>query len=147
MKKIMFASLFLFSILLISCAKEDVSDPSSPSTPSSDARDAFVASWTVTENSTTSNTPNAYVSTISKQASSSTAIVINNFYGLNTYSVNATVNGNFFNIPYQSIKNNTNSTIGFAIGSGTLTTSTKINITYTTSISGSRDSCVSVFTK
>ncbi len=147
MKKIIFASLFLFNIILISCTKEDASDPSSPSTPSSDARDAFVATWTVTENSTTSSTPIGYFVTISKQTSSSNAIVINNFYGYNTYSVSATVNGNFFNIPYQSIKNNTNSTIGFAIGSGTLTTSTKINITYTTSISGSRDSCVSVFTK
>lgn len=147
MKKIIYISSFVFSMLLLSCAKEDANDPNAPSTPSSDARDAFVANWNVTENSTTSSTPNAYVVSISKQTSSSTAIVINNFYGLNTYSVTATVNGNFLNIPYQSIKNNTNSTIGFAIGSGTLATNTKINITYTTSISGSRDSCLSVFTK
>ncbi len=147
MKKIIYISSLLFSVILISCAKEDSTDPNSPSTPSSDVRDAFVANWNVTENSTTSTTPNSYVVGITKQASSSTAIVINNFYGLNTYSVSATVSGNFFNIPYQSIKNNTNSTIGFAIGSGTLATNTKINITYTTSISGSRDSCVSVFTK
>lgn len=147
MKQLIYGSLLLSSILLVSCAKEDTNDPNSPSTPSSDVRDAFVASWNVTENSTTSTTPNSYIVAITKLTSNSTAIVINNFYGLNTYSVSATVSGNTFSIPYQSIKNNTNGTIGFAIGSGTLATPTKINITYTTSISGGRDSCNSVFMK
>lgn len=147
MKNLKYYLALTLGVMLFSCAKEDTTDPNSPSNPSTDARDGFVASWNVTENSTTSTTPNTYVVTINKQSSSSTGIVINNFYGLNTYSVSATVSGSSFIIPYQSIKNSTNSTLGFASGSGTLTTSTKINITYTTTISGNRDSCTAVFTK
>lgn len=147
MKKLNYIYIIVLSAVLFSCAKDDTTNPNSPSNPTTDARDGFVANWNATENSTTSSTPNGYAVSISKQTSVATGIIINNFYGLTTYSVNATVSGNSFTIPYQSIKNNTNSTIGFAAGSGTLSTATKINLTYTTTISGNRDSCTTVYTK
>lgn len=147
MKTLFYITVTAFVFTLISCAKDDANNPNSPITPSTDSRDALVGTWNVSENSTTSTTPNTYVVTIAKHGSNSSAVVIDNFYGLNTYTVSATVSGSSFVIPYQSIKNNTNSTIGFASGSGTLSTSTKINITYTTSISGNRDSCQTVYTK
>ena len=147
MKNLNYILVFFVSVLIFSCAKENTTDPNNPSSPSADTREALVGNWNVSEQSTTSTTPNTYVMSFSKQSNTTQGMVINNFYGLNTYSVSATVSGNVFTIPYQSIKNNTNSTIGFASGSGTLSTSTKINMTYTTSISGARDSCVSVLTK
>ncbi len=147
MKSGLYVSIAILSLALFSCAKDSATDPNSPSNPTTDSRESFTGSWNVTENSTTSNTPNTYIVSIGKQATNSSAIVINNFYGLTNYSVSATVSGNSFIIPYQSIKNNTNSTIGFASGSGVLTTATKIDITYTTSISGNRDSCSANYTK
>ena len=138
--------MLMITVFVSSCAKDNATDPNATS-PTTDSRDAFVGSWGVTENSTTSTTPNTYTVIIGKQSSTSSSIVIDNFYGLTTYSVSAVVTGNTFKIPYQSIKNNTNSTIGFAAGSGTLATSTKINITYTTSIAGGRDSCTATYTK
>lgn len=146
MKNKLYIGLLLITLLISSCAKDDGTDPNATS-PTTDNRDALIGSWGVTENSTTSTTPNTYTVIIGKQSSTSSGIVIDNFYGLTTYSVSAVVTGNTFKIPYQSIKNNTNSTIGFAAGSGTLATSTKINITYTTSIAGGRDSCTATYTK
>lgn len=147
MKNSIYIALVIITLFICSCAKDSATDPNATSSPTTDSRDAFIGSWGVTENSTTSTTPNTYTVVIGKQSSSSTSIVIDNFYGLTTYSVSAVVTGNTFKIPYQSIKNNTNSTIGFAAGSGTLATSTKINITYTTSIAVGRDSCTATYTK
>ena len=147
MKPFIYCIIALLSLTILSCAKDKATDISSPASPSSDPRTGYIANWAASENSTVSGTANTFTVNITKSTSSSTAIIIENFYGLNTYTVSATVTNNVFNIPFQAIKNNTNSTIGFASGSGTLTTSSKINLTYTTSISGNRDSCSTVYTK
>lgn len=145
MKKLFYISILAISIGTISCAKDEKTNP--PISPSTDARDGYIANWTASEISTTSGTPNSYTVNITKSSTVSAAITIENFYGLSGYTVSATVSNNTFTIPYQTIKNNTNSPIGFASGSGTLTNASKINLTYTTSITGNRDSCTTVYSK
>lgn len=145
MKKLISLLIVAISITMLSCAKDEKTNP--PITPSTDARDGYVANWSASEISTTSGTPNSYTVNITKSSTISTAIIIENFYGLSGYTVSASVSGNTFTIPYQTIKNNTSSAIGFASGSGTLTNASKINLTYTTSITGNRDSCTTVYTK
>jgi PBP1b-binding outer membrane lipoprotein LpoB len=144
MKKLINFTIIVSAIFVASCASDKKEDPISPST---DTRDKFIAHWNVTENSTTSTTPNSYTVNVTKSNSSSSSIIIENFYGLTTYTVYATVNNNNFTIPYQQIKNSTSSTIGFAAGSGTLINSTNINLTYTTAIATNRDSCTATYTK
>jgi hypothetical protein len=145
MKKLFYYAIIVIGIGMMSCAKDEKTNP--PITPSTDARDGYVANWSASEISTTSGTPNSYTVNITKSSTISIGIIIENFYGLSGYTVSATVSGNTFTIPYQTIKNNTNSAIGFASGSGTLTNASKINLTYTTSITGNRDSCTTVYTK
>ena len=146
MKKLFYDIIIVISIgMMMSCAKDTKTN--APIAPSTDARDGYAANWSASEISTTSGTPNSYTVNITKSSTISTAIIIENFYGLTNYTVSATVSNNTFTIPYQTIKNNTNSAIGFASGSGTLTNASKINLTYTTSIAGNRDSCSTVYTK
>ena len=145
MKKIAYSAILAISITITSCAKDEKTNP--PPSPTADARDGFVANWSASELSSTSSTPNSYTVNITKSSTTSTAIIIENFYGLTNYTVSAIVSNNTFTIPYQTIKNNTSSAIGFASGSGTLTNASKINLTYTTSITGNRDSCTTVYTK
>lgn len=144
MKKILKFIIILPALFIASCADDKKDEPLSPS---SDARDKFAARWNVSENSTTSTTPNSYTVNITKSNSSSSSIIIENFYGLTTYTVYATVSNSNFTIPYQQIKNNTSSTIGFAAGSGTLISASNISLTYTTAISTNRDSCTATYTK
>ncbi len=144
MKKLFFLIGLIATMFVSSCASDKKDDPISPST---DVRDKFISHWNVSENSTTSTTPNSYVVNITKSTSNSTAIIIDDFYGLTNYTVYATVSNNNVSIPYQQIKDNTASTIGFAKGSGTLTSATNISMNYTTTISTSRDSCTATYTK
>ena len=129
------------SLLMASCASDSKDDPSSPS-PSTDTRDKYVAHWLVTEHSagpagTTSHTVN-----ITKSTSLSSDILIANFYGMPSSSVRATVSNNTFTIPYQTVSG------GFVVGgSGTLSSSTVINLTYTTAIGTDRDSCTATYAK
>lgn len=146
MKKLLCLSVILSGLFLGSCASDKEDDPNAPE-PTTDPRDKFVSYWNVSENSTTSTTPNSYIVNITKSTSSSSSIIINNFYGLTNYTVYATVSNNNLSIPYQQIKDNTSSSIGFAKGSGTLTSATNISMNYTTSISTSRDSCTATYTK
>ena len=110
MKNNIYLGLLTITILISSCAKDSATDPNATS-PTTDSRDAFIGSWGVTENSTTSTTPNTYTVVIGKQSSSSTSIVIDNFYGLTTYSVSAVVTGNTFKASVLSIATLTKSKV------------------------------------
>jgi hypothetical protein len=145
MKKLLNFAIILSGIFVASCASDKKDDPIPSS--STDPRDKFVANWNVTENSQTSSTPNSYTATISKSNSNSNNIIIENFYGLTNYTVYATVNSNLFTIPYQQVKDNLSSTLGFASGSGTLTNSSHINLTYTVAIGVNHDTCTAVYNK
>ncbi len=147
LNKLIYISFLAIGLLVISCKPDKKDDPTAPTTPVTDARDKFIANWNVSENSTTSTTPNTYTVNITKSGSLSNAVIIENFYGLNTYTVYANISNSTLTIPYQQVRNNTAATIGFAAGSGTLTTASKINLTYTTTISVNKDSCTSVYTK
>jgi len=147
LNKLIYISFLTIGLLVISCKPDKKDDPTAPTTPVTDARDKFIANWNVSENSTTSSTPNTYTVNITKSGSLSNAVIIENFYGLNTYTVYANVSNSTLTIPYQQVRNNTAATIGFAAGSGTLTNSSRINLTYTTTVSVNRDSCTSVYTK
>ncbi|MES2565438.1 MAG: hypothetical protein V4565_01145 [Bacteroidota bacterium] len=133
-----------FFLFLVSCASDKKDDNSQE--PTTDVRDKFISRWNVSENSTTSTTPNSYSVNITKSSNSSSSIIIDNFYGLSNYTVYATISNNNVSIPYQQIKNNTSS-IGFAKGTGTLTSATNISMNYTTTIGTSRDSCTAIYTK
>lgn len=132
-------------LLLISCASDSKDDPTSPS-PSTDSRDKYVAYWNATENSAVimggGGSSTAYVVHITKSPSLSSDILISNFYEIPSSQVRATVNNNSFTIPYQSIPG------GFVVGgSGTLSSSTSISLTYTTVLGTGRDSCTAVYVK
>lgn len=146
MKQLFYFISLAGALLVSSCASDKNDDPNAPA-PTTDSRDKFVAYWNVSENSTTSTTPNSYVVNITKSTSSTNSIIISNFYGLTNYTVYATVSNNNITIPYQQLKDNTSSTIGFAKGSGTLTSATNISMNYTTTVSTSRDSCTATYTK
>jgi hypothetical protein len=128
-------------LLLASCASDSKSDPDSPS-PSTDNRDKYVAHWNVSENSALIGGTTSHTVNITKSASLSSDILIANFYGMPSSSVRATVNNNSFTIPYQAVPG------GFVVGgSGTLSSSTVINLTYTTAIGTDRDSCSATYVK
>ena len=127
------------ALLVASCAPDKDNDPNSPS-PETDARDKYAAQWHVTENSAVAGT-NTHNVTISKSTTNSTEVLISNFSGLSV-SARASVNNNVLTIPYQQL-----GSLGFTQGSGTLTSSSNINLTYTTTISSNRDSCTATYTK
>lgn len=144
MKKLINFTIIIAGVFLASCAQDKKDDPIAPST---DVRDKYVSHWNVTENSQTSTTPNTYTVNITKSTSSSNNIIIENFYGLTSYTVYATVNSNLFTIPYQQVKDNLSSTLGFAAGAGTLTSASHINLTYTMAIGVTKDTCTAVYNK
>lgn len=146
MKKLHYAVLIFTGLFIVSCATDKTDDPNAPE-PTVDDRDKYVSIWSVTENSNTSSTPNSYTVNITKSNSNTNAVIIENFYGLISYSVSATISGNSFIIPYQQVKNNLSSSLGFAAGSGTLTSLNHINLSYTTAISTNNDTCTAVYTK
>lgn len=133
------ARYILLSIIIgasvVACKPDKQDDPAS--TPANtDNRDKYTGSWNCNETNKTSGTAN-YTVSISKSGSSSSAILISNFYGLgSTSTATANVSGSTFIIPYQQL-----GSFGFAAGSGTLSTSTQLNMTYTTNINASKDTC------
>lgn len=141
MKKLFYSSVVLLSLLIVSCAPDKKDDPTSPSNPTADSRDKFTGSWSGTENCASGINGGVGISSISKSSSLANSIVIDNFAGL-TYSVYAVVDNSNFTIPYQQI-----GTVGYAKGSGTLTTASRIDMTYTTTVNTDRDSCSAVYTK
>jgi len=127
------------ALLLASCASDKKDDPGPPS--STDAREQFVGTWLCHETNKTTGTE-TYTIQITKSGSSSSDILIDHFYGLNT-TARATLNGgNNINIPYQQL-----GTLGFAKGSGGLSTATQLNMTYTTTVGTTQDTCVASCTK
>jgi len=140
MKKVVYFSVTIFGLALASCAKDSKDDPTAPS-PSTDVRDQYVAYWNVSENSAVAGI-NTHTVNIVKSTTNASEILLNNFSNLSV-SARASVNGTHLTIPYQQL-----GSIGFTQGSGTLTTSTKIDMTYTTTIgAGNRDSSIAVYTK
>lgn len=129
----------IFSSVIVSCAPDKENDPNSP-TPETDARDKYVGYWNATEQSAVAGT-NTHTVNIVKSTSTSSQIEINNFSGL-SISARATVNNNYISIPYQQI-----GSLGYAQGSGTLTSANNISLTYTTTLSSGRDSCTTSYTK
>ena len=57
MKKLFYLSGLMAAMFVSSCASDKKDDPNAPQ-PTTDVRDKFIASWNVSENSTTSTTPN-----------------------------------------------------------------------------------------
>lgn len=139
MKKVVYFSVTILGLVLASCAKDSKDDPTAPS-PSTDVRDQYVAYWNVSENSASVGASSHTVNIV-KSTTNASEILLNNFSGLSV-SARASVSGNHLTIPYQQL-----GSIGFAQGSGTLTTATKIDMTYTTTIASNRDSSVAVYTK
>lgn len=141
MKKLISFSILTASLLFASCASDKKDDPLAPTTSTGDERDKFVATWSVNETSTVLGGTANHTVTITKSTALSSEILINNFSGLSA-SARASVSGSLITIPYQQL-----ASLGFAKGSGTLTSSTNINMTYTTAINGGNDTCSAIYTK
>ncbi|MBS1635144.1 MAG: hypothetical protein JST26_04410 [Bacteroidetes bacterium] len=131
-----FKSAVLAFVLLtgiVACAPDKKEDP--VSTPANtDDRDKYVGHWLCNEVSKVTG-PTSYTINITKSSASSTEILIDHFYDLAT-TAKANVSGTSVTIPYQQL-----GSFGFAAGSGTLSTATQLNLTYTTNISGNKDTC------
>lgn len=141
MKKIVFGSVVLLSLFIVSCAPDKKDDPTSPSNPTTDTRDKFVAYWNVNEHSTLLGGNSTHTVNIVKSGTLESDIIIYNFYGVTSSAVRATVSNNSFTIPYQSIQG------GYVKGgSGSLSGSTTINLNYTVALT-SQDTCTAVYTK
>lgn len=139
MKNIISSAVILTALLLASCAKDSKDDPTAPS-PSTDNRDKYVAYWNASENSTLV-TGNTFTVNIIKSTTSSNDIIINNFSGLSE-SVRASVSNTLLTIPYQQV-----GSIGFAQGTGTLTSANAISLNYTATISTNTDTYTATYTK
>lgn len=139
MKKLVYLSAIFLGLILASCASDKKDDPTAPS-PSTDARDQYVAYWNVSENSASVGVTTHTVNIV-KSTTNSSEVLLNNFSGLSV-AARASVNGTHLTIPYQLLGG-----LGYAQGSGTLTTASRIDMTYTTAINGNRDSSIAVYTK
>ncbi len=137
MKKLFYFGTILTGLFLASCTSDKKDDPIPEPT---DTRQKLVASWSVNENSAVAGS-NTHTVNIVKSTTNSSEIIINNFSGLSV-SARASVSNNNLTIPYQQI-----GTIGFTKGSGIFNGSNTISLTYTTTISTSRDSCTATYTK
>jgi hypothetical protein len=131
------AALIGFTLFLNSCKKEE--DPEPTTSGSTDPRDRFVATWFNSENSIDFG-PSTYNVTVS-DSSNSSYIMFGFLYGFNK-RIYATVGGNSFNIPSQLVSGNN------VTGSGTLTNSNQINMTYIVQTTGTHwDTVTCVLTK
>ncbi len=133
-QKIIEGIVIVFVIGLASCTPDKKDDPTAPS-PTTDARDKYIGSWLCNEFSKISG-QTSYTISISKSSSSSSDILIDHFYDLQAQA-RASVSSNNITIPYQQL-----GTIGFAAGSGTLSsTGSNLSLYYTTNVAGNRDTC------
>ena len=143
LNKICFFSLFIVGILFIEgCAKdEENSQPGNNTNSTSEPRDAIIGSWVCQENSSLNGTSGFPVK-ITKNTSVSDGIGLDNFYNIGFGNVTAaTTNGSFISIASQTIS-------GYNIqGSGSVTSSTKINISYIVRYNNVSDTCSAVLTK
>ena len=126
--------------LLASCSPNDSDTP----TPT-DGRDKYIGTWSCAETSS-QNGASTFDVTLRKNVNDENQILIDNFYLLGT-SHSATVNksGNSLTLSTQSISGNT------VQGSGSISSDTKINLTYTvndgTGGSAAIDNCTAILTK
>ena len=123
----------VFMTAITACAPDKKEDPVSTPT-NTDDRDKYVGHWLCNEISKTTGST-SYTINITKSTTSSSEILIDHFYDLAT-TAKANVSGTSVTIPYQQL-----GSFGFAAGSGTLSTATQLNMTYTTNISGNKDTC------
>ena len=130
------ASILFFGILfLASCAKEE----EEPEPANSDPRARFHGNWAVSENSKDYG-PSTYNLTIT-DSSSTSYILISYLYGFNKRTY-ATVSGNAFSIPGQTIQGNNVS------GSGLLTSANRIDLKYLVQTTSTHyDTVTAVLTK
>lgn len=124
---------------LASCASNDDDSP----TPT-DERDEYIGTWSCAENSSKSGA-STYDVVLRKNVNESNQFFMDNFYLLgSTHAAVITKSGNSLTIPTQSVSGNT------VQGSGSISSSTKINLSYTTndgSGPGGIDNCTAILTK
>ena len=141
--KILICFLLISASFFISgCAKdEDNSQPGNNTNSASDPRDAIIGSWVCQEKSSLNGTSGFPVK-ITKNTSVSDGISLDNFYNIGFGNITAaTTNGSFIGISNQAVS-------GYAIqGTGSVTSSTKININYTVNYNNVVDNCSAVLTK
>ncbi len=139
MKKLfLFASTAVLAstLFLASCSKTE--DPAA-NPASSDPRARFLANWYIQENSSDFGPSTYYVNII--DSSNASYIMFKYLYGYHT-RVGATFNGNNFTIPTQTIEGN------IVSGTGTLSNSSRIDMTYLVRTAGSSyDTVRAVLTK
>jgi hypothetical protein len=122
MKKIIpfaFAALLSGTLLLSSCGKEEEPEPVTPAT--ADPRAPFHGHWYISENSTQTGVATYYVDVT--DSSDANFIQFVYLYGYHT-KIRATVSGNNFSIPSQTVEGNSVS------GAGVLTNTNQINMSY-----------------
>jgi hypothetical protein len=136
---------FLFIIVVasvVSCTKEDENNPSTGSTNQTDPRSVFVGTWVCNEESQVFGTT-AYSIDIATHSTITNRIVASNFYNLGFTTSNAQleVSGSNITILQQNLS-------GYdVVGSGTLVSSSTINLSYTTDDGSGIDTVSAVYTK
>lgn len=133
MKKTIYAVILVIGIIFASCKPDKKDDPINPTT---DSRDKYIGTWLCHETSQISGNT-SYPINISKSTVNSSEIMISRFYDIPSQEVRASVSDNSIVIPYQQL-----GTVGFAKGSGTLSSSgTNLSLAYTTTVSSNQDAC------
>jgi len=137
-KKFLFTILIFSTLTLIlnSCSKEN--DPTPVTTTSSSPNAKFLGKWYISEKSTQYGSSTYYV-TIA-DSTNNAYVLLERLYNFNT-NTKATTLGNNITIPSQIIEGTSVS------GSGTLVTSTRINLTYYVNDGYIKDTVTAVLTK
>ena len=128
-------TLFIVAVALTACTKEEDPTPVDP-------RDQYIGSWVCAENSKI-NGQTTFNVNIKKNTADESQIFIENFYnyGFNK-SVYITLSTNTITIPQQTFSGS--NTVN---GTGTASSSSKINLTYYVKDGASTDTCTSILTK
>jgi hypothetical protein len=132
-------SLFLLMVLAItSCVPEDDLGPDT-----GDPRDKFLGSWLFNETPGARNIDATYTVTISYDAGNSSQVMLRNFARAGgQYSAYGIVTSNRITIPTQEMAP------GFIVeGSGTMSTTTKMNWEYTITAGGDMESFTATASK
>ncbi|HLG02128.1 MAG TPA: hypothetical protein VI731_00945 [Bacteroidia bacterium] len=126
---------FTTALLFISCQPEEEPIPADP-------RDTYVDQWTCNENSTVAGQVNPYTVHINKSTTSSSQVLIENFYNLGFgVKATATISGNSITLATQSLATYQ------MHGSGSKTGSNTLSMTYYVDDGNEIDTCVSTFTR
>ncbi len=128
-------SLFIIVLTLTACTKDEESTPIDP-------RDKYIGSWVCAENSKI-NGQTTFNVNIKKNTTDDTQILIDNFYnyGFNK-SIFITLSTSTITITQQIFSGS--NTVN---GTGIVSSSSKINLTYYVNDGASTDTCTSILTK